>query len=163
MRKEGYKVLKLEKKKVKIVCIVIAAVFVLSIAGLAMSQTSTLQAAAPPSNIGKVDFDGLLRAHPDFVKYVETMKAEQEQAQKDFAAKAPTLANDKEREAYFNQLQQRINVKQAELGKPIEDKVLAAVKEVADAKGLAVVLPMAVVIHGGQDITGDAKKKLGIQ
>lgn len=155
--------LKIEKKQVKIVCIVVAAVFVLSIAGLAVSQTSTLQAAAAPSNIGKVNIDEVMRSHPDFKKAGETFNAEVEQAQKDFAAKAPTLANDKEREAYSAQVQQRLSLRQSELIKPIEDKVMAAIKEVADVKGLAVVMPAAVVIHGGQDITGDVKKKLGIQ
>lgn len=153
--------IKIEKKQVKIVCIAVAAVFVLSVAGLAVSQTGTLSAAAPPSNVGKVDYETLIRSHPDFPKFVEAMKAEQEQAQKDFAAKAPTLPNDKERAAYHDQLQERINAKQAELGKPIEDKVMAAIKEVADARGLTVVLPVSAVIYGGQDITADVQKKLG--
>jgi outer membrane protein len=156
-------VLKIDKKQVKIVCIAVAAVFVLSIVGLAMSQSNTLQASASPSNIGKVNIDEVMRSHPDFKKAGDTFNAEVEQAQKDFAAKAPTLANDKEREAYSAQIQQRLSLRQAELIKPIEDKVMAAIKEVADVKGLAVVMPTAVVIHGGQDITGDVKKKLGIQ
>lgn len=155
--------LKIDKKQVKIVCIAVAAVFVLSIVGLAMSQSNTLQASASPSNIGKVNIDEVMRSHPDFKKAGDTFNAEVEQAQKDFAAKAPTLANDKEREAYSAQIQQRLSLRQAELIKPIEDKVMAAIKEVADVKGLAVVMPTAVVIHGGQDITGDVKKKLGIQ
>jgi len=153
-------VLKIEKRQVKIVAVAIAAVFLLSVVGIAVSQTGTTQ-AAPSSNVGKINYDDVVRSHPDFAKYVETMKGEQEQAQKDFDAKAPTLASDKERQEYFLQLQQRLNVKQGELLKPIEDKVMAAVREVADAKGLAVVLPVNVVVYGGQDITDDVKKKIG--
>ena len=152
--------LKIEKRQVKIVAVAIAAVFLLSVVGIAVSQTGTTQ-AAPSSNVGKINYDDVVRSHPDFAKYVETMKGEQEQAQKDFDAKAPTLASDKERQEYFLQLQQRLNVKQGELLKPIEDKVMAAVREVADAKGLAVVLPVNVVVYGGQDITDDVKKKIG--
>ena len=152
--------LKIEKKQVKVISLAIAAVFMLSIVGIAVSQTGTTQ-AAPASNVGKVNYEDLIRSHPDFAKYVESMKAEQDQAQKDFDAKAPSLASDKERQEYFMQLQQRLNVKQGEALKPIEDKVMAAIKDVADAKGLVVVLPANVVVYGGQDIGEDVKKKFG--
>ncbi len=152
--------LKIEKKQVKIISVAIAAVFMLSVVGIAVSQSGTSQAAAA-SNVGKVNFDDLMRSHPDFAKFAETMKAEQDQAQKDFDAKAPTLGNDKERQEYFMQLQQRLNMKQAELLKPIEDKVMATIKDVAEARGLAVVMPANMVVYGGQDITDEVKKKLG--
>ncbi len=84
--------LKIEKKQVKIICIAVAAVFVLSIAGLAVSQTGSLQAAAAPSNIGKVDFETLLRSHPDFAKFMETMRAEQEQAPEGFRRQSADTA-----------------------------------------------------------------------
>ncbi len=152
--------LKIEKKQVKIISVAIAAVFMLSVVGIAVSQTGTSQAAAA-SNVGKVNYDDLVRSHPDFAKFAETMKSEQDLAQKDFDAKAPSMANDKERQEYFMQLQQRLGVKQAELLKPIEDKVMATIKEVADTRGLAVVMPAGMVVYGGQDITEDVKKKLG--
>jgi len=153
-------VLKIEKKQVKVISVAIAAVFMLSVVGIAVSQTGTSQ-AAPASNVGKVNYEDLVRTHPDFTKYAENMKGEQDQAQKDFDAKAPSLASDKERQEYFMQLQQRLSIKQAELLKPIEDKVMASIKEVADARGLAVVMPAGMVVYGGQDITEDVKKKLG--
>jgi Outer membrane protein len=152
-------VLKIDKKQVKIVSVAIAAVFVLSIVGIAVSQSGTSQAAAS-SNVGKVNYDDLMRSHPDFPKFVESMKAEQDQAQKDFDAKAPSLPNDKEKQEYFMQLQQKLKIKQAELIKPIEDQVATTIKEVADARGLSVVMPMEAVVYGGQDITDDVKKKL---
>lgn len=152
--------IKVQKRQIKIVAVAVAAVFLLSVVGIAVSQTGTSQAAAS-SNVGKVNYEDVIRSHPDFAKYIETMKAEQEQAQKDFDAKAPTLGNDKERQDYFMQLQQRLNLKQSELIKPIDDKVMAAIKEVSEARGLTVVLPMNMVVYGGQDITEDVKKKFG--
>ncbi|MDT8903785.1 OmpH family outer membrane protein [Anaeroselena agilis] len=152
--------LKIEKKQVKIISVAIAAVFMLSVVGIAVSQTGTTQAAAA-SNVGKVNFEDLVRAHPDFAKFAETMKAEQETAQKEFDAKAPSMANDQERQEFLMQLQQRLQMKEAELLNPIREKVMATIKEVADTRGLSVVMPAGMVIYGGQDITDDVKKKLG--
>ncbi|HWQ62039.1 MAG TPA: OmpH family outer membrane protein [Negativicutes bacterium] len=151
--------LKIEKKQVKIISVAIAVVFLLSVVGIAVSQTGTTQ-AAPASNVGKVNYDEAVRSAPEFAKFVDTFKAEQEQAQKDFDAKKDSL-NDQQKQEYFMQLQQRLNVKQNELLKPIEDKVQAAIRDVADARGLVVVMPANMVIYGGQDITEDVKKKLG--
>ncbi|WP_407635975.1 hypothetical protein [Propionispira raffinosivorans] len=39
-------------------------------------------------------------------------------------------------------------------------KVNVAVKEVADSKGLAIVVDKSVTIYGGQDITDDVLKKI---
>ncbi len=151
--------LKIEKKQVKIVSVAIAVVFMLSVVGIAVSQTGKTQ-AAPASNVGKINYDDAVRSTPEFAKYVDTMKAEQDQAQKDFDAKKDSL-NEQQKQEYFMQLQQRLQVKSSELLKPIEDKVQAAIRDVADARGLVVVMPVNMVIYGGQDITDDVKKKLG--
>ena len=87
------------------------------------------------------------------------MQAEVEQAKKDFDEKTATM-NDKEKQDYYAQVQQRLTLKQQELITPIFDKVTAAIKAVADAKGLAVVLDKNNVVYGGQDITDDVMKKI---
>lgn len=151
--------LKIEKRQVKVVSIGIAVVFLLSIVGIAVSQTGTSQ-AAPASNVGKVNYDEAATACPEYATAAQTMQAEREQARKDFEAKAASL-NDQQKQELYMQIQQRLSAKQAELLKPIEDKVNAAIKDVADARGLVVVMPANLVIYGGQDITDDVKKKLG--
>ncbi len=151
--------LKIDKKQVKVISVAIALVFLLSVVGIAVSQTGTSQ-AAPATNVGKVNYEDLVRSHPDFAKFAETMQTEQNQAQKDFNDKAASM-NDKEKQDYFMQLQQRLQIRQGELLKPIEDKVMAAIRDVADSRGLAVVMPVSMVVYGGQDITDDVKKKLG--
>jgi outer membrane protein len=98
-------VLKIEKKQVKIISVAIAVIFMLSVVGIAVSQTGTSQ-AAPTSNVGKVNYDDVVRSTPDFAKFVEAFRAEQEQAQKDFDAKKDSL-NDQQKQEYFMQLQQR--------------------------------------------------------
>ena len=50
--------------------------------------------------------------------------------------------------------------KRQDLLDPVQKKIEDAVKSVAEAKGLSVVLVKDSVIYGGQDITQDVVKKL---
>lgn len=147
------------KKSVKNIAIAIAASFLLGVAGLAVSQTTHVASAAPASNVGVVNYQMLVQQHPDMAKVQTTMQAESETAKKEFDTKAATLA-DKEKQEYFMQLQQRLQLKNQELMVPIFTKVDAVIKEVSDAKGLSVVVDKGAVIYGGQDITEDCVKKV---
>ncbi|WP_425058603.1 hypothetical protein SCACP_32610 [Sporomusa carbonis] len=149
------------KKFAKNVAIAVVAVFLLGVFGLALSQSGKGYAAGAgtASNIGKVNYQRLINESPEFSKFKETMQNEVAQAQKDFDEKSKTM-NDKEKQDYSNQLRERLSLKEQELKAPIFDKIDAAVKAVADAKGLAVVLDVNNIVYGGQDITDDVLKKL---
>ena len=154
--------LNLGKKQVKFVSLAVAAFFMLGVVGLALSQSSTTSVAAAAgssSNIGVVNQKLLISQHPDMAKAQETMQAEIDSASKDFDTKSATM-NDKEKQEYFAQIQQRLAVKDQEIFNPIINKVDAAIKAVADAKGLAVVMDKNNVVYGGQDITDDVGKKI---
>ncbi|WP_194766919.1 OmpH family outer membrane protein [Tamlana sp. I1] len=59
--------------------------------------------------------------------------------------------------------QQDIAKKEAELFKPIQEKAMKAIQEVAKAKGFQYVLDRAsLIVADGTDILADVKKKLGI-
>ncbi|VBB09259.1 chaperone protein skp [Lucifera butyrica] len=150
-----------DKKQVKIVTLAIVAFFVLGFVGLAATQSGRIYAAAAAntSNVGVVNYQLLLQSHPDIPKAQAAMKTEAESAQKDFDAKSATM-NDKEKQDYYMQLQQRLSNKQQELMGPIHDSITAAIKAVADAKGITVVLDKSNVVYGGQDITDDVMKKI---
>lgn len=149
------------KKQAKVVALAVVAFFVLGIVGLAVSQTGKGYAAgaSSSSNIGIVNYQQVLQQHPDVAKVEETMNKEIADAQKDFDAKAANM-NDKEKQDYYMQVQQRLQLKQQELVGPVHDSINAAIKAVADAKGLSVVLGKDTVIYGGQDITDDVLKKV---
>jgi outer membrane protein len=147
------------KKMLKMIALAVVAMFVLGVGGMAVMQTGTGHAATPNSNVGKVNMQALMTGHPDYAAAQENFKKESAQAEKDFNEKTATMANDKEKQDYATQLQQRLQMKEKELITSIQDKVNAAIKEVADAKGLTVVLPEQVVVYGGQDITQDVLKK----
>jgi len=143
------------------VSLAVAVFFMLGVIGLALSQSGKTSAAAAnsSSNIGVVNQQMLVSQHPDMAKAQEAMQAEVEQARKDFETKSASM-NDKEKQDYYAQIQQRLSVKQQELINPVIDKVEAAIKAVADAKGLTVVMDKGNVVYGGQDITDEVGKKI---
>lgn len=134
--------------------LVIAIVLFMGAAGIT-SQAHAASAAA----IGVVDFQMLMAQHPDTALAEETMKNDTDQAQKDFDEKTQSMPTDEEKKAYYNQVQQGLDDKKQMLFGSIQAKVIAAVKEVADAKGLAVVVDKGTTIYGGQDITSEVGKR----
>ena len=147
------------KKNAKIVALAIAAAFLFGVAGIAVSQTTKVASAAAASNVGVVNYQMVVQQHPDLAKVQATMSAESEAAKKEFDAKAASLG-DKEKQEYYMQLQQRLQLKNQELMVPLFSKVDAVIKEVSDAKGLAVVVDKGAVIYGGTDITDECVKKV---
>jgi outer membrane protein len=150
-----------DKKVAKVVAVAIVAVFLLGVFGVAISQSTVGHAAGAgtASNVGKVNYQRLINETPELATFKETMQNEVAQAQKDFEEKSKTM-NDQAKQEYSNQLRERLSLKEQELKAPIFSKIDAAVKAVADTKGIAVVLDANNIVYGGQDITDDVVKKL---
>ncbi|WP_196593088.1 OmpH family outer membrane protein [Pectinatus sottacetonis] len=149
-----------EKKQIKIISFVIAAVFVLSIAAIGISQyDSGIASAASSSNVGIVDYRQLISSSPQLAAARQQMQTEQKKAEEDFKAKAANM-DDKQKSEYALKIREDMMKKQKELLNPIVETVKANVQSVADAKGLAVVLDKSSVIYGGQDITQDVLNKM---
>lgn len=84
------------------------------------------------------------------------------------SAKQAELADMQKRlQDYSNDSQQKVEAKSAELGKPLFDKMRAAVAQVAKEKGYTYVINTAqtdlIVSPPGDDLTADVKTKLGIK
>lgn len=139
----------------------IAVFFMLGVVGLALSQSgsSSVASASSSSNIGVVNYQVLISQHPDAAKAQETMQAEVAQAKKDFETKSATM-NDQEKQDYMAQVQQRLSLKEQEVLNALRAKVEVAIKGVAEAKGLSIVMDKGNVVYGGQDITDEVGKKI---
>jgi outer membrane protein len=144
--------------KKKVTSMLLAGLVLLGAAGLAAALPNQAHAATAPI-VGVVDIGLLVNQHPDTPKANETIKTEAQAAEKEFDGKAAGLG-DKEKQDLRAQLLQRVGQKQQELFKGIADKIDAAVKEVAKAKGLTVVVQKSSIVYGGLDITEDVLKKL---
>lgn len=141
--------------------IILAAVFVMTVVSAALMPAGTAQAASA-SGIGYVDFRLLVAQHPDTAAAQQAMKAATEQTQKDFDAKASGMS-DADKKALFSQMAQQLDAKEASMMEAIHAKIVAAVKDVAEKKGLSIVVDKSVAIYGGEDITNEVGKKLAGQ
>ena len=154
--------IKLEKKQIKIFSVVIALVFVGSVAAMAVTSMGSLTggvASAASSAVGVIDYRQVMSQHPGLEAANSQMQKEVETAQQEFEAKSAEM-NDQQKAEYYQQTQQRLAQKQADLIDPLSKQVEATVKSVAEAKGLSVVIDKGAVVYGGQDITQDVIKKL---
>lgn len=149
-------------KNVKMISLFVAAFFVLSCFAVTLQQgafTSIASAAASESAIGVVNYQMLLAQSPDIAGVQDAMKQEVAAQQKNFDEKSKDM-NDTEKQRYYQQLQEVIANKEKELMEPVFQKIEAAIKKVADKKGLAVVVEKNTVVYGGLDITDEVAKTL---
>lgn len=120
----------------------------------------TVQAApAATGAVGYVDFLYLINQHPDTAQANAALKTEQDAAKQEFETKSVGMS-DQDKQKLDQQLGQRIEKKRLELINPISAKVVAAANEVAQEKGLSIVIGKNEVVCGGVDITADVLKKI---
>ena len=152
--------LKLEKKHVKIVSVLIALVFIGSVVALALTQSGSIASAAPSGSVGVVDMNEVMMKHPDRQSAEDQLKATIAEVEKNFNEKAAGMS-DEEKQSFAMQSQQIIAQRESELSEQLLKKVEDTVKQVAEAKGLSVVVAKAAVVYGGNDITQDVVSRLG--
>ena len=145
-----------EKKQVKIISVIIAAVFVFSIVALGVSQYQSGMAGASSSNVGIVDYSKLIAEHPGMQPAREKYEAAAKQVQEDFQNQAANMTPEQQQQ-FIEQKQKEMQDKQKELIDPIRNSIEEQVKAVA------VVLDKNNVLYGGQDITQDVLTKIQAQ
>lgn len=154
--------IKLEKKHIKIFSVVIAAVFVGSVVALALTQMGGLTggtASAASSSIGVVDFRQIMNQSTEMQDANTQLQLAYKELGQEFESKSAGMS-DEEKMALSQDLEGRFAKKQQELIEPIQKKVIAEVKAVAESKGLQVVIDKGAVVYGGQDITQDVVRKM---
>lgn len=149
-------------------------------------------ANAQSQKIGHVDSQAIIDLMPEGVKIqqdlqtyyaelqaeLQAMANEYQTKLKDYEANQATMSNilRQSKEKEIIDLQGRIQdfqanaesdfaAKQAELSKPMLDKIQKAIDDVAKEKGIAYVFEKTVVLSisdGSIDVTADVKKKLGL-
>ena len=142
-----------EKKQVKIISVIIAAVFVFSIVALGVSQYQSGMAG---------DYSKLIAEHPGMQPAREKYEAAAKQVQEDFQNQAANMTPEQQQQ-FIEQKQKEMQDKQKELIDPIRNSIEEQVKAVADSRGINVVLDKNNVLYGGQDITQDVLTKIQAQ
>lgn len=147
--------------------------------------------SAQKAKFGHVDYAGIIAAMPetdsaqvsvlklkaDLETEAGVMQKEFQTKYEDFAQKqasySPAVAKVKQKEledmydrlqAFAQGAQSQIQAKQMELLEPVQEKVLAAIKEVAKAENFTYVFDVSTVAYGWKttDITDKVKAKLGL-
>ena len=137
-----------KKRNIKIFSAVIAAIFVFSVAGLAIMQTGNPVNAAPSSNIGVVDTSKIITPdNQDAVAAQKQLQQAGEDMQKQFEQQSAGM-DDQQKQQLFQKMQGELATKRQEIFKGIKDK------------GLSLVVDKSVVLYGGTDITDQVAKEL---
>ena len=112
-----------KKKNVKIFSAVIAAIFVLSVAGIAVMQMGNPVSAAPSSNIGVVDMSKVIPPdNQDVVNAQKEMQQASEDAKKKFDEQSQGMT-DEQKSQLYQQIQEEMTKKQEDIYKGVKDKV----------------------------------------
>lgn len=150
----------LKKTYVKVISVLIAVVFFGSVVALALSQSTALPtaSAASSSNVGVVDYQQFTNLKI-FTDAQEQMQKFANEAQADFEQKTAGMSEE-EKQQYYQQTMQRLQQQNNDLMAPIEKQIEEAVKQIAEAQGLSIVLHKESVVYGGKDITQDVVNKL---
>ena len=145
-----------QKKQVKIISVIIAAVFIFSIVALGVSQYQSGMAGASSSNVGIVDYSQLISQHPGMQAAREKYEEAAKQVQDEFSQKAGSMTPEQQQQ-FIEQKQKEMQDKQKD---PIRTSIETQVQSVADSHGINVVLDKNNVLYGGQDITQEVLQKL---
>lgn len=148
-----------QKKQVKIISVIIAAVFIFSIVALGVSQYQSGMAGASSSNVGVVDYSQLISQHPGMQAARDKYEEAAKQVQDEFTQKAGSMTPE-EQQQFIEQKQKEMQDKQKELIDPIRTSIENQVQEVAASRSINVVLDKNNVLYGGQDITQEVLKKI---
>ena len=150
-------------KNVKTISLIVAAIFVIGCFTLAMTAggfgSGIASAASSESAIGVVNYQVLVSQSPKLEKVRSDMQKVISDTRSEFNSKSQNMS-DEEKERYYKQLQERLGVKEKELMDPVIAEIDAAIKKIADKKGLKVVVEKSTVVYGGTDITDEVAKAL---
>ena len=150
-------------KNVKTISLIVAAIFVIGCFTLAMSAggfgSSIASAAGSESAIGVVDYQVLVSQYPKLEQLNSEIEKARNEARTEFDSKSQNM-NDEQKEEYYRQLQERLQVKFKELDDTLRKDINDVIKKVADKKGLKVVVEKSTVVYGGTDITDEVAKAL---
>lgn len=145
---------------IKRVAVGVVAAAVLSVGTLTLQPTAYAAPANSGASIAYVDWEKIEANTAEYKKVQTTLATEGDTLQKEFDEKSVGLSDAAKKEL-FAQYQKRFSLKEREVLSQFKAKVDNAIKEVANAQGISVVIDKNNVFYGGKDLTDDVIQKLG--
>jgi len=126
-----------------------------------LTETPLLQAGPGEldSSIGHVNVREVFEAHPDTMTAEMQLSREAQAMQEEMEEKAADLS-EQEQQALIQEYQQRLALREQELISEVVEKIEDIVAEVAQERGIEVVLEAQNVIYGGEDLTAAVLEKI---
>ncbi|QDR82542.1 OmpH family outer membrane protein [Sporomusa termitida] len=143
----------------KQITISIAAFFAFGMFGVLTPAPVLAAKAKNEQTIGYVDRQQVFSGYPGIQEIMQRIQDLRAEAQKDYDTNTKDLPV-ADKKAYSDRLALQQAQREDELMDPVRAKIEAAIKAIAAAKGLHVILDAAIVIYGGTDITADVITKV---
>lgn len=129
---------------------VLSATLVFGFAALAMAADT----------IGTISSQQLLLQHPKFKQVQDQLKKISDQKEKEARTAIDKEKTDQAKQQIFNKKRGELAQEEQKLIEPLLKEIDAAIKKVATAKNLTVVLEKEATFYGGTDITNDVIAQL---
>jgi outer membrane protein len=139
-----------------------AAVFIIAL-GAALSAYSyafAAPAAAPEEKIGAVESQKVLFQHPKYGQILQQIKSIVDQKQNEAKAAIDKEPDDNKKAEIFEKMRRAIAEEEQKLMQPIFSEIDIAIRTVATAKKITVVMDEAAVFYGAINITDDVVQEL---
>ena len=143
-----------KKRKVDVMMKRILMMAVLTAASLFAFAGLPSAASAAEISVGYVDMEAVFEACPGTNEAAIELRRLQADLQKQFEAEAPEL-EDAAKAKLEQELNEKLAKRQQELMDPIQRRILRAIKEVAQEKGIPQIVKADVILYGGKDLTKD--------
>lgn len=134
-----------------------AVIAALLLAGLFFSEGRVL--AQNEGLIAFVNLEELFEAHPDKAQAEEQLNLEAQELQQELEERAEDLSQD-EQQQLLQEYQQRLNQREQELIQEVLGQIEGLIIELAEEKGIEVVLDGQNVLYGGYDLTPELIERL---
>lgn len=134
----------------------IAAVFVVSV----FLVTALAGIAAAQEKVGVIDPQKVLFQHPKFEGVQQRIKSVVEKKQQEAKSAIDQTADNQQKQQVFEKKRQEAAAEEQKLMQPLFKDIDMAIRTVAKAKSLTIVLDKGQVFFGGADITEDVIQEL---
>jgi outer membrane protein len=137
-----------------------AAAFIFALFAAAWAYTGAFAAAAPEEKVGAIEPQRVLFQHPKYEQTLKQIKNIADQKQNEAKVAIDKESDNNKKAEIFQNMRRTIAEEEQKLMQPLFKEIDLAVRTVATAKKITVVVDKTTVFYGALDITDDVVQEL---
>jgi outer membrane protein len=138
-----------------------AAVFIVALwAALSVCSYAFAAAAAPEEKVGAIEPQKVLFQHPKYEQTLKQIKSIADQKQNEAKTAIDKESDNNKKAEIFQNMRRSIAEEEQKLMQPLFKEIDLAVRTIATAKKITVVVDKTTVFYGAVDITDDVVQEL---